>query len=509
MKTLAASVTLALFAACAALAAPLNVGSKRFTESYILGEIIKQTAEAAGETTAVHQQGLGNTAIVLNALTSGSIDIYPEYTGTIAKEILKLDKVPSLAELNTALKPQQLAVGVPLGFNNTYALAVRGDDARAKGITSLSDLKAHPELRLGLSQEFIGRADGWPGLKRTYELPFDTPRGLDHGIAYEAIARHQVDVIDIYSTDAKIDKYGLVVLADDRNYFPRYDAVLFYRADLPQRLPRTWQALTHLEGAIDDASMRRMNAAAELDGKSFASIAADFVAKRPGTAGAAGATPAKSAPRAGFLAKLFGPDFLRLTLQHLALVFVSLAASIAVGIPLGVLAARRPKTEGWILSATGVVQTIPSLALLAVLIPLTGRIGVVPALIALALYALLPIVRNTHAALAQISRSMKDAARSLGMQEGTILRKIELPLAARTIMAGIRTSAVINVGTATIAAFIGAGGYGERIVTGLALNDHAMLLAGAIPAAVLALLIEGGFRLAERWTVPEGLRYVT
>src|SRR5690242_10921389 len=226
---------LAAWCITATAAQPLHVGSKRFTESYILGEIVRQTAQAAGETTAVHDQGLGNTAIVLNALTSGSIDVYAEYTGTIAKEILKLDSVPSLAELNTRLAPMKLAVGVPLGFNDTYALAMRGDDARAKGITKLSDLKGHPELRLGLTQEFIGRADGWPGLKRAYDLPFDTPRGLDHGIAYEALAGGQVDVIDIYSTDAKIGKYGLTVLADDRGYFPRYDAVLLYRADLPDR----------------------------------------------------------------------------------------------------------------------------------------------------------------------------------------------------------------------------------------------------------------------------------
>jgi osmoprotectant transport system permease protein len=493
------------FCAITALAASLNVGSKRFTESYILGEIIKQTAAAAGEATVVHQQGLGNTAIVLSALTSGNIDVYPEYTGTIAKEILKLDKVPTLAELNTALAAQGLAVGVPLGFNNTYALALRADDARAKGITRLSDLRAHPELRLGLSQEFIGRADGWPGLKQTYDLPFATPRGLDHGLAYEAIAQKQVDVIDIYSTDAKIDKYGLTVLADDRHYFPPYDAVLLYRADLPQRLPKSWKALTRLQGSIDDASMRRMNAAAELEGKDFASIAANFIAQHAGAA-ATPVAPGVSRGAGGFWQKLFGPDFGRLTLEHLGLVFLSLAASIVVGIPLGIVAARRPATQGWILGATGVVQTIPSLALLAVLIPVTGRIGIVPAFIALALYALLPIVRNTHTALAQISRGMKDAALSLGMQQGTILRKIELPLAAQTIMAGVKTSAVINVGTATIAAFIGAGGYGERIVTGLALNDHAMLLAGAIPAAVLALVIEGGFRAGERWVVPEGLR---
>jgi osmoprotectant transport system permease protein len=494
--------------AAVALAAPiLNVGSKRFTESYILGEILKQTAQSAGEASATHSQGLGNTAIVLNALTTGSIDVYPEYTGTIAKEILKLDGVPSLAELNAKLAPLGLAVAVPLGFNNTYALAMRADDARPRNIARLSDLKAHPDVRLGLSQEFIGRADGWPGLKRTYELPFDTPRGLDHGLAYEAVAGRQVDAIDIYSTDAKLDKYGLTVLEDDRKYFPRYDAVLLYRADLPQRLPKTWAALTKLEGTIDDASMRRMNAAAELEGKDFAAVAASFLTRQPG-ASVSAETSAKTGGLANSWRKLFGPDFGRLTLEQVGLVFLSLGASIFIGIPLGILAAKRPATEGLIIGATGVVQTIPSLALLAVLIPLTGRIGAVPAYIALALYALLPIVRNTHTALTQISRGMIEAAQSLGMRPGTILQEIELPLAATTILAGIKTSAVINVGTATIAAFIGAGGYGERIVTGLALNDHAMLLAGAIPAAVMALLIERGFRYGERWLLPAGLRHV-
>ena len=502
-------VGLVAFASAAvALAAPtLNVGSKRFTESYILGEILKQTAQSAGETSATHSQGLGNTAIVLNALTTGSIDVYPEYTGTIAKEILKLDGVPSLAELNAKLAPMGLAVAVALGFNNTYALAMRADDARARNIARLSDLKSHPDVRLGLSQEFIGRADGWPGLKRTYELPFDTPRGLDHGLAYEAIAGRQVDAIDIYSTDAKLDKYGLTVLEDDRKYFPRYDAVLLYRADLPQRLPKTWAALAKLEGTIDDASMRRMNAAAELENKDFATVAANFLTRQPAASVGAEAS-AKVGGFDDFWRKLFGPDFARLTLEQLGLVFLSLGASIVIGIPLGILAAKRPATEGVIIGATGVVQTIPSLALLAVLIPLTGRIGAVPAYIALALYALLPIVRNTHTALTQISRGMIQAAQSLGMRPGTILHKIELPLAATTILAGIKTSAVINVGTATIAAFIGAGGYGERIVTGLALNDHAMLLAGAIPAAVMALLIERGFRYGERWLLPAGLRRV-
>ena len=514
-----ASVALLIAAAAALLIAPgaaaaqpaLQVGSKRFTESYILGEIVAQTARASGAA-ARHQPGLGNTAIVLAALRSGRIDVYPEYTGTIAREILRLDHVPALAQLDSLLAADGLRVAVPLGFDNSYALAMRADDARARGISRLSDLAAHPDLRLGLSQEFLGRADGWPGLRSVYSLPFESPRGLDHGLAYEALAQGQVDVVDVYTTDAKIDRYQLVVLQDDRDYFPRYDAVLLHRADLPQRLPRTWSALERLAARIDAATMRRLNAQAELDGRSFEQVAADFLTGL----GAAGPSTAASdrpevqqrraAGRSPFIERLLAPDLGRLALEHVALVFVSLLASIAIGVPLGVLAARMPSTEAAVIGAVGIIQTVPALALLAFLIPLTGRIGAVPAVIALALYALLPIVRNTHAGLTQVPAGLTQAGRSLGMPPSLVLRRIELPLAAATIFAGIKTSAVINVGTATIAAFIGAGGFGERIVTGLALNDHAMLLAGAVPAAALALAIERLFAAGERGLTPPPLR---
>jgi len=487
------------------MAEELRIGSKRFTESYILGEILVQTARANGEPTARHERGLGNTAILLGALQSGNIDLYPEYTGTIAREVLKLDHVPPLNELNTLLAARGLAVAAPLGFNNTYALAMRASDAQTRGIARISDLKRHPDLKLGLSQEFLGRADGWPNLSRAYGLEFPPPKGLDHGLAYEAIAGGQVDVIDIYSTDAKLDKYGLTVLADDRGFFPRYDAVLLYRAEVPTRFPRAWKALAGLEGRIDDAAMRRMNARAEIDRIEFATVAAEWLTQK-GQATTTKPESAKPESEATLWQRLIAPDFGRLLVEHLALVFVSLAASIAIGVPLGMLAARRQPTAPVVFGVTGVIQTIPSLALLAILIPLTGRIGPVPAFIALTLYALLPIVRNTHAGLTQIPREMIEGAKSLGLRPATILRRIELPLAMQTLLAGIKTSAVINVGTATIAAFIGAGGFGDRIVTGLALNDQSVLLAGAIPVAVLALLMQGMFELIEKRMVPAGLR---
>lgn len=463
----------------------LKVGSKRFTESYILGEILAQTA--APVTRVEHRQGLGNTAIVLNALRTGAVDVYPEYLGTIDLEILKNPKPTSMEAMREALRPLGLGVAVPLGFSNGYALATRGD----AGIATLSELASKPAFRLGLSHEFLGRADGWPGLASYYRLP-QHPRGIDHGIAYEALEQHQVDVIDIYSTDAKIRQYGLRVLDDDRHYFPRYDAVLLYRLDLPQRFPQAWHALQGLEGRIDTDAMIAMNAQAELEGKPFTAIARDWLARESGK------TASAPVRRDGLLAKTFGNGFTQLARQHLMLVLAAVLLGCVAGIPLGVLAALAPRLRQPVLAVAGTLQTVPSLALLAILIPLLGRIGTVPALVALCAYALLPIVRNTCTGLLQVPSGLRDAALALGLTRRQTLLKVELPLAAPVILAGVKTAAVMSVGTATIAAFIGAGGFGERITTGLALNDNDMLLAGAIPAALLALLTQAAFELAER-----------
>ena len=478
----------------------ISVGSKRFTESYILGEILTQTAARAGETQAVHQQGLGNTAILFAALKSGAIHVYPDYTGTIAFELLGLKRVPDLGELNRRLAGDGLAVGVPLGFSNSYALAMVATQAATLGIARVSDLSRHPQLRLGLSQEFLNRKDGWEALKAEYGLPF-SPRGLDHGLAYEAIASGQIEVIDVYSTDAKIERYKLRVLEDDRGFFPAYDAVLFFRRDVPERFPATWKAIQGLQDRITARQMIAMNAAVELSGQPFSRVAADFLADKAAVTAAAGQPKERS-----FLRTLLGPDLLRLTGEHLLLVLVSLALSIAGGVPLGIWAERAPRARGAILGVVGVLQTVPALALLAFLIAAFDRIGTLPAIAALFLYGLLPIVRNTYSGLADIAPPLKEASRALGLPPLARLRLVELPLAARSILAGVKTSAVINVGTATIAAFIGAGGYGERIVAGLAVNDHAMLLAGAIPAALMALAFQWGFDALDRWLIPAGLR---
>ena len=482
-----------LLAACLSAAAqPVVVGSKRFTESYILGEILRQQFAAAG-VAATHKQGLGNTGILEQALASGAVDVYPEYTGTIVRELLKKEGNPGLAELNQWLAPRGLKAAVPLGFNNTYALALREDVAQRLGLTRISDLARLPPgaLKLGLSHEFQVRADGWPALRQAYALPQQPGAALDHGLAYEAVKAGQVDLIDVYSTDAKVGRYALRVLEDDRRFFPRYDAVLLMRASLDE------QPLRALAGRIDERTMIALNAQVELDGLSFEQAAARFLA------GSASAAPLK-ASGSGLIARLFAPDLARLTAQHLALVFGSVALAVVVGVPLGIWAWRRPRLSAWVLGAVGVLQTVPSLALLAFLIALLGAIGFWPALVALFVYALLPIVRNTHTGLSGVPQGLTMASRALGLTPRQTLWAVQLPMARPVLLAGVKTAAVINVGTATMAAFIGAGGLGERIVAGLAVNDSATMMAGALPAAALALLVQWAFDWIERKGSPGG-----
>ena len=494
----------------------MHIGSKRFTESYILGEILRQSA--AAHVKAEHHQGLGNTAVVLAALQAGSIDVYPEYTGTIDFEVLKHKTPTPLAQMQRELAQLGLGMAVPLGFNNTYALAMRADDSERRGIHKISDLKGAAQLRFALSPEFFGRNDGWPALAQRYALQ-QQPRVLENGIAYEALAEQQVDVIDVYSTSSQIGKYGLRVLQDDLAHFPRYDAVLLYRLDIVQRFPQAWAALQTLEGKISEAEMLAMNVKAELEGQSFNSVAETFLKQRTiNSAAAAAATSANSSAsssiispamiakqknrssnesQASLMTRLFDDKFWTLTWQHISLVLVSVLLACVVALPLGVLAAYRPRVRQVVIALVGILQTVPALALLTMLIALLGQIGMLPAMIALFLYALLPIVRNTCTGLLQVPAGLRMAGLALGLSKWQRLFYVDVPLAMPTILAGIKTAAVVNVGSATIAAFIGAGGFGERIVIGLAINDNTMMLAGAIPAAVLALLTQLIFELFE------------
>jgi osmoprotectant transport system permease protein len=469
-------------------AQPVVIGSKKFTESYVLGEIAKHTLNDAG-IPAEHRQGMGGTIILWQALRGGQIDAYPEYSGTIAQEILKTDRKLSLNEIREELTKFGVGISEPLGFNNTYTLVMRRSEARRLGLRTISDLRNHPELKIGLTHEFLDRQDGWQPLRARYVLPQRNVIGIDHALGYAALKNGSIDLKDAYSTDAKIAEYDLVTLEDDLQFFPRYDAVFLYRLVLPAP---AITALRKLEGTLDETRMTRLNAEAERT-KNYAKAANLYFQGGTGSTTATGES--------------FWDKLTRWTLRHLELAGFSLLLAVIVGIPLGIIASRGGPIGQAILGFASVVQTIPSLALLALLVPLPFfGISVRTAVAALFLYGLLPIVRNTASGLQDIPRALRESAIALGLGPIARLWQIYLPMASRSILAGIKTSAVINVGTATLAALIGAGGLGEPILSGLNLNDNATILQGAIPAALLALLVQWGFDLLDRVLIPKGLR---
>lgn len=496
MRTRATFLILELFLwACAAIAAAaagsVTIGSKSFTESVTLGELAVQLVRGTG-VQSVHRRELGGTQILWNALRKGEIDLYPEYTGTIQEEILAGTDVRGDERLRKILGELGIEMSRPLGFNNTYALGMREEVAERLAIRTISDLRRHPALRFGFSNEFMDREDGWPSLRNGYALPQRDVRGLDHDLAYRALESEAIDVADLYSTDAEIRQYRLRVLEDDRVHFPLYEAVFLYRTDLRGRAPEAISAILQLEGRISSEAMVDMNARVKLDRVPEALVASSFLASQLALESDARGETA--------MERLW-----RNTRAHLFLVSVSLAAAVLIALPLGIFAAGRPRIGQVILGIVGVIQTIPSLALLVFMIPLLG-IGEVPAIVALFLYSLLPIVRNTYTGLHDIPPQIRESATALGLPPAACLRWVELPMASRAILAGIKTSAVINVGTATLGALIGAGGYGQPILTGIRLDDGALILQGAVPAALLALLVQGGFELADRVLVPKGLR---
>lgn len=469
----------------------VKVGSKKFTESVILGELVTLLTEHAGAQ-AVHEKELGGTQVLWKALQRGDIDVYPEYTGTISHEILSGKGLSSESEIRDALNAEGILMSRPLGFNNTYAIGMKQGVASKYNVTKISDLRPHPELKFGFTSEFMDRSDGWPSLRDRYNLPHRDVQGLDHDVAYRGLESGSIHVTDLYSTDAEIQYYNLRVLEDDQSLFPNYFAVLLYRNDLEERAPKVVSALLELEGYIPEAEMVKMNARAKLEKLPENRVAADFLAKF------------LSLETQVHEETVFG-RLLKNTLAHLFLVCVSLAPAILISIPLGILASRREPVGQVILGIVGIIQTIPALALLVFMIPLLG-IKAPPAIAALFLYSLLPIVRNTYAGLHDIPSPIRESASALGLPPFSRLWLVEIPMASRAILAGIKTSAVINVGFATLGALIGAGGYGQPILTGIRKDDIGLILQGAVPAAVLALLVQGLFEMAERCVVSRGLR---
>jgi osmoprotectant transport system permease protein len=479
----------------------VTVGSKGFTESVILGDVLAHVARAQGAK-AIHRDQLGGSQVLWKALESGEIDAYVDYTGTIREFLSELlpdeTMLHSEADIRDALAKRNIVMTDRLGFNNTYALGMRESVAARLNMTKISDLKDHPNLKLGLSDEFMERRDGWLMLPHKYRLPKMDVRTMDHNLAYRGLENDAIQLTDLYSTDAEIKSYNLRVLEDDLAFFPKYYAVILMRADLQQRAPKVFDAFRKLENAIETDAMMAMNASVRLDRELESNAAAHFLNETLGF----------SIPLQGLDAasawKRMGARLARTTAQHLYLVAVSLIVSILVGIPLGIVSVRYERIGHTILAVVGVIQTLPSMALLVFMIPFLG-LGALPAIAALFFYSLLPIVRNTYTGIQQIPTATMESAQVLGLDGNARLKLIELPLAMPSILAGIKTAAVINVGTATIGSLIGAGGYGEPILAGLRLASIPLILQGAIPAALMAIAVQFAFGYLEKRLVSPGL----
>jgi len=487
------------------------VGSKNFEESRLLGEIFAQLLESRTKLTVERRLGLAGTQVCFEALKSGAIDVYPEYTGTglvsLLGEPANLGRSAAMSRVRSEfLSRWNLWWISPLGFESSFEIAVPQELAEREHLTTISDLaRISGRLRGGFGHEFVGREDGLPGLEKTYGLKFASVEHLQQAIQYQAAGDRRIDAMDAYTTDARLLRYNLVILRDDKNFFPPYEAAALVRGETLKRHPEVGAVLGLLAGAFDEDSMRALNFRLQEKGESEAVVARDALRALGLTGG--GARPPETGRRTtGFAAYLWSErqTLARRTLEHLGLSAAALLLGVLVAVPLGLYLERKRRGAESAIRVLGLLQTVPSLALLAFMIPVLG-VGIAPAIVALWLYSLYPIVRNTYSGVRDADPRAVDAATALGMTPGQILTQVRLPLAAPIILAGIRTAAVITVGTATLAAFIGAGGLGEPIITGLQLANARMILSGAIPAAALALLVDGALGWIEKALRPAGL----
>ncbi len=491
------------------------IASKNFTENRLLGEMLAQLIEQKTDLNVERRLNLGGSTMVFNAIRSGQVDIYPEYTGTGWIALLKRkerasDPLKVYTQVADAFRQELGLVWLsPFGFNNTYAIAMDEAVAERYGIETISDMKPHADkLRGAMTHECVERQDCYRGLVKAYEFELPNVRGMEHGLSYEALRTNRVDFVDAYTTDGKLLRYKVRILEDDKGFFAPYDAAPVVRADTLAKHPQLREVINLLAYQIDEEKMRKLNFEVEENGGTYAAVARSFLSSLGGGSAKGVTSTAKAPTKRGFFDVLWArrDTTMRLAAEHMWLTLIAVLLSVLFAVPIGIWLTRKPGLSPTVLGVAGIIQTIPSLALIAFMIPVPGLgLGARSAIAALFLYALLPIMRNTFTGINEVDPTLVEAARGIGLTDKQILTKVELPLAMRTIMAGIRTSTVISIGVATLAAFIGAGGLGDPIVTGLQLNDTMLILSGAIPAALLALIVDGLLGLAEKRLTPKGL----
>jgi osmoprotectant transport system permease protein len=492
------------------------VGSKNFMESRLLAEMFAQLIEARTQLTVKRRLGLAGTQVCFEALKTGGIDLYPEYTGTGLVTLLgeppMSDRTAVLNRVRTEfLQRWNIWWLAPLGFENSYALALRRDQAQALGLQTISDLiPIGSTLKAGFGYEFIERADGLPGLQQQYGFRFQHIVGMQETLKYQATANGDVDVLDVYTTDGRLSVYDFLVLEDDQHFFPPYDATALIRGDTLEQYPELASVLSLLTNALTPERMRIWNLLVQEQGQPVPQVAREMLLDlhllldpKP--------LPSSSQQRSSqslfvYMWNMRATLAVR-TVEHLGLAGLGLLLGIALAIPVGLILERWRKGAETMIRIVGMSQTIPSIALLAFMIPLFG-VGTFPAIMALWIYSLFPILRNTFTGVRDAAPNVVETGRALGMTEWQILKAVRLPLAAPTIMAGIRTSAIWTLGTTTLAAFIGAGGLGVPIVAGLQLADVNVILSGALPATMLALAVDALLAWVEHGVKPRGLEPV-
>ncbi len=488
----------------------ITIGSKKFSESIILSEMLSILLEEKYNIPVERKMGFGGTSITLDALKAGDIDVYPDYTGTGYIMILKLSGEKDKDKVYDIVKAEfferwNIVWSKPIGFNNTYALAVKKDDPVFEGIENISDLEGKlDDVRYAAGHEFMERADGHESFVNTYNLDFNSGNvfSMEVGLIYSAIRDDQVDMIVAYSTDGRIDAYDLRLLNDDLGFFPYYYAAFLSRSDTLEKYPELGEAIKLLEGTINEPEMVKMNDAVDRLKESPYHVAKNFLIERDLIEGEV----LVSQGGVGFFGYLMQRrDYLlKLLYEHLLISLGALGFALIVSIPTGILLTRYPLLGNVVFPVINTLQTIPSLALLGFLVPIMG-IGVAPAIVALFLYSLLPLVRNTYAGMLSVDKSFIEVSKGIGLTGMQVLLKVEIPMALPVIIAGLRTAAVIVIGTATLAALIGAGGFGDPIFRGISTVDSRLILLGAIPAALLAVVFDKIIGFLEKSVVSKGL----
>jgi osmoprotectant transport system permease protein len=490
---------------------PIIIGSKKFTESIILGEVLSIILEKKYNKQVIRKFGLGGTKIAFDALVNNDIHTYPEYTGTGYVMILKLDgeKDPSkVFQIVSSLFQEKWDINwsKSVGFNNTYALAVRKGNNKFKFIKKISELSGNMgSIKYAAPYEFMERKDGHAPFSNFYNLNFSKENitSMEAGLMYSAIIDQEVDMIIVYSTDGRIKTSNLKLLEDDKQFFPPYYVSYIYQNKTAKDHPPLQKAINLMEGLISQEEMVAMNDLVDRLKNDPYSVANNFLINKKIIDGDLTSNNVNN----NFFTYAYTKRqyLLKLLLEHLSISFSALLLGCIISLPLGIILTRYVSLSKIVFPIVNIIQTIPSIALLGFLIPIFG-IGFYPAMTTLFLYSLLPLIRNTYSGILSIDKDYIEAAKGLGLTNFQILTKVEIPLALPIIIAGIRTATVIIVGTATLAALIGAGGFGDPIFRGVATVNSKLILIGAIPAALLAIFADKIIGYIERVLVSKGVR---